>query len=99
MTIVVLQSGETTDMLASLRTARITGRRRSGSSNVPMSMSSITRLTDAAAPTLAGPDIGVASTKAFPCQLAAMACLAISLGRSRGAIDEARKQPRSPNSC
>ena len=46
-------------------------------------------MTDAAAPALAGPEIGVASTKTFTCQLAAMACLAITLGRARGAIDEA----------
>ena len=54
-----------------------------------MPASSIARLTDAAAPTLAGPEIGVASTKAFTCQLATMAALAIGLGRARGAIDEA----------
>ncbi len=46
-------------------------------------------MTDVAAPTLAGPEIGVASTKAFTCQLAAMAALAISLGRARGTIDVA----------
>ena len=51
--------------------------------------SSIARLTDAAAPTLAGPEIGVASTKAFTCQLAALAALAIGLGKARGTIDEA----------
>ena len=44
------------------------------------------------APTLAGPEIGVASTKAFTCQLATMACLAIGLARARGAMDEAREQ-------
>ena len=52
--------------------------------------SSIARLTDAAAPTLAGPEIGVASTKAFTCQLAALASLAIALA-ARGTIDEAAK--------
>jgi glutamine---fructose-6-phosphate transaminase (isomerizing) len=51
--------------------------------------SSIARLTDAAAPTLAGPEIGVASTKAFTCQLAVLAALAIGLGKARGIIDEA----------
>ncbi len=53
--------------------------------------SSIARLTDVAAPTLAGPEIGVASTKAFTCQLAAMAALALGLGRARGTIDAAEE--------
>ena len=51
--------------------------------------SSVARLTDVLAPTLAGPEIGVASTKAFTCQLAALAALAIGLGKARGTIDEA----------
>ena len=46
-------------------------------------------MTDSAAPTLAGPEIGVASTKAFTCQLAVLAALAIALGKARGIIDEA----------
>ena len=87
LTIVISQSGETADTLASLRYVKDNGSKTVGVVNVPTS--SIARLTDAAAPTLAGPEIGVASTKAFTCQLAAMACLAISLGRARGAIDEA----------
>ncbi len=89
LTIVISQSGETADTLASLRYVKDNGSKTVGVVNVPTS--SIARLTDAAAPTLAGPEIGVASTKAFTCQLAAMACLAISLGRARGAIDEARE--------
>ena len=56
-----------------------------------MPTSSIARLSDAAAPTLAGPEIGVASTKAFTCQLAAVACLAIGLARARGAMTEAEE--------
>ena len=87
LTIVISQSGETADTLASLRYVKENGSRTVGVVNVPTS--SIARLTDAAAPTLAGPEIGVASTKAFTCQLAVMAALAISLGRARGAIDEA----------
>jgi glucosamine--fructose-6-phosphate aminotransferase (isomerizing) len=87
LTIVISQSGETADTLASLRYVMDNGSKTVGVVNVPTS--SIARLTDAAAPTLAGPEIGVASTKAFTCQMAAMACLAISLGRVRGAIDEA----------
>ena len=62
------------------------GAKTVGIVNVPDS--SIARLTDVAAPTLAGPEIGVASTKAFTCQLAALAALAIALGKARGTIDE-----------
>ena len=87
LTIVISQSGETGDTLASLRYVKDNGSKTVGVVNVPTS--SIARLTDAAAPALAGPEIGVASTKTFTCQLAAMACLAITLGRARGAIDEA----------
>ncbi len=87
LTIVVSQSGETADTLASLRYVKERGAKTVGVVNVPDS--SIARLTDTAAPTLAGPEIGVASTKAFTCQLAALAALAISLGKARGAIDEA----------
>ncbi len=86
LTIVISQSGETADTLASLKYVKENGSKTVGVVNVPTS--SIARLTDAAAPTLAGPEIGVASTKAFTCQLAAMAALAISLGRARGTIDE-----------
>ena len=87
LTIVVSQSGETADTLASLRYVKERGAKTVGVVNVPGS--SIARLTDAAAPTLAGPEIGVASTKAFTCQLAALAALAIGLGKARGFIDEA----------
>ena len=87
LTIIISQSGETADTLASLRYVKDNGSKTVGVVNVPTS--SIARMTDVAAPTLAGPEIGVASTKAFTCQLAAMACLAISLGRARGTIDEA----------
>ena len=87
LTIVVSQSGETADTLACLRYVKDNGAKTIGVVNVPTS--SIARLTDAAAPTLAGPEIGVASTKAFTCQLAALAALAIGLGRARGMIDEA----------
>jgi glutamine---fructose-6-phosphate transaminase (isomerizing) len=84
--IVISQSGETADTLASLRYAKERGAKIVGVVNVPTS--SIARLCDVAAPTLAGPEIGVASTKAFACQLVAMAALAISLGRARGVLDE-----------
>jgi glucosamine--fructose-6-phosphate aminotransferase (isomerizing) len=87
LTIVVSQSGETADTLASLRYVKERGAKTIGVVNVPGS--SIARLTDAAAPTLAGPEIGVASTKAFTCQLAALAALAIGLGKARGILDDA----------
>jgi glutamine---fructose-6-phosphate transaminase (isomerizing) len=87
LTIVISQSGETADTLASLRYIKDNGSKTVGVVNVPTS--SVARMTDVVAPTLAGLEIGVASTKAFTCQLAAMACLAISLGRERGTIDEA----------
>ncbi len=90
LTIVVSQSGETADTLASLRYVKERGSRTVGVVNVPDS--SVARLTDALAPTLAGPEIGVASTKAFTCQLAALAALAIGLGKARGTIDEAAEQ-------
>ena len=89
LTIVISQSGETADTLASLKYVSERGSKTVGVVNVPSS--SIARLTDASAPTLAGPEIGVASTKAFTCQLAALAALAIGLGRARGVLDEARE--------
>ena len=90
LTIVISQSGETADTLASLRYVEENGSKTVGVVNVPDS--SIARLTDVAAPTLAGPEIGVASTKAFTCQLAALAALAISLGKARGMIAETAEQ-------
>jgi glucosamine--fructose-6-phosphate aminotransferase (isomerizing) len=90
LTIFISQSGETADTLASLRYARESGSKTLAVVNVPTS--SIARLADARAPTLAGPEIGVASTKAFTCQLAAIACLAIGLAKARGALDETQEQ-------
>ena len=87
----VSQSGETADTLACLRYARQEGQTILSVVNVPTS--SIARESDAVAPTLAGPEIGVASTKAFTCQLTALACLALAAGRARGVLsaqDEAR---------
>jgi glucosamine--fructose-6-phosphate aminotransferase (isomerizing) len=83
--LVVSQSGETADTLACLRYARTHGQTVIGVVNVPTS--TIAREADVAAPTLAGPEIGVASTKAFTCQLTVLAALAIALGRARGALD------------
>jgi glutamine---fructose-6-phosphate transaminase (isomerizing) len=90
LTIFISQSGETADTLASLRYAKEQGAKTVAIVNVPTS--SIARLCDARAPTLAGPEIGVASTKAFTCQLAAIACLALALAKARGALDEASEQ-------
>ena len=85
LTIVVSQSGETADTLASLRYAKSQGQHILAVVNVPTS--TIARESDIVAPTLAGPEIGVASTKAFTCQLSVLACLALALGRARGTLD------------
>ena len=82
--LVVSQSGETADTLASLRYAKAQGQKILSVVNVPTS--TIARESDIAALTLAGPEIGVASTKAYTCQLAVLACLAVALGRARGAL-------------
>jgi glutamine---fructose-6-phosphate transaminase (isomerizing) len=86
LAICVSQSGETADTLASLRYARAHKQHVLSVVNVPTS--SIARESDIVMPTLAGPEIGVASTKAFTCQLAALACLAIAAGRARGTLNE-----------
>jgi glucosamine--fructose-6-phosphate aminotransferase (isomerizing) len=70
-----------------LRYVKDNGSKTVGVVNVPTS--SVARLTDVTAPTFAGPEIGVASTKAFTCQLAVLAALAISLGRAQGTLDAA----------
>ena len=88
--LVVSQSGETADTLASLRYAREQGQHLMAVVNVPTS--TIARESDIAALTLAGPEIGVASTKAFTCQLAVLACLAIGFARLRGVMDEATEK-------
>jgi glucosamine--fructose-6-phosphate aminotransferase (isomerizing) len=80
----VSQSGETADTLATLRYAKQSGQRVASVVNVRTS--TIARESDAVLPTLAGPEIGVASTKAFTCQLSALACLAVGLGRARGTL-------------
>jgi glucosamine--fructose-6-phosphate aminotransferase (isomerizing) len=86
LAICVSQSGETADTLASLRYARAHKQHMLSIVNVPTS--SIARESDVVMPTLAGPEIGVASTKAFTCQLAALACLAIAAGRARGTLSD-----------
>jgi glucosamine--fructose-6-phosphate aminotransferase (isomerizing) len=83
----VSQSGETADTLATLRYCRAQALKIVSVVNVRES--SIARESDAVLPTLAGPEIGVASTKAFTCQLTVLACLAIAAGKARGAIEPA----------
>lgn len=80
----VSQSGETADTLAALKHARTAGQRIASVVNVPES--SIARESEAVFPTHAGPEIGVASTKAFMCQLGVLACLAIEAGKARGTL-------------
>jgi glucosamine--fructose-6-phosphate aminotransferase (isomerizing) len=82
----VSQSGETADTLATLRYAR--EQTQHIVSIVNVATSTIARESDLVMPTLAGPEIGVASTKAFTCQLAVLACLAIAAGRARQALSE-----------
>jgi glucosamine--fructose-6-phosphate aminotransferase (isomerizing) len=84
LAVFVSQSGETADTLATLRYCKTNGQRVASIVNVRTS--TIARESHAALPTLAGPEIGVASTKAFTCQLSVLACLAIALGRARGTI-------------
>src|SRR6185437_8772363 len=78
----ISQSGETADTLAALRYAKAQGQHTLAVVNVPTS--TIARDSDVVMPTLAGPEIGVASTKAFTCQLSVLACIAIAAGRARG---------------
>jgi glutamine---fructose-6-phosphate transaminase (isomerizing) len=86
LAIFVSQSGETADTLASLRYAKEHGQHVLSVINVPAS--TIARESHVVLRTLAGPEIGVASTKAFTCQLAALVCLAIAAGRARGVLSE-----------
>ena len=90
LTLVISQSGETADTLASLRYAKSQGQHTLAVVNVPTS--TIARESSAVMPTLAGPEIGVASTKAFSCQLTVLLCLAIAAGRARGVLSAERER-------
>ena len=90
LAIFISQSGETADTLATLRYAKENKQHILSVVNVPTS--TIARESDVVMPTLAGPEIGVASTKAFTCQLSALACLAIAAGRGRGVLSAADEQ-------
>jgi len=81
----VSQSGETADTLAALRHARDKGQHILSIVNVPDS--TISRESDGTLLTYAGPEVGVASTKAFTTQLVVLACLAIAMGRAKGTIE------------
>jgi glucosamine--fructose-6-phosphate aminotransferase (isomerizing) len=83
----ISQSGETADTLAALRYCRENGQHIASIVNV--TESTIARESDHIFPTLAGPEIGVASTKAFVCQLMVLAVLAIATAHRRGTIDDA----------
>jgi len=90
LAIFVSQSGETADTLATLRYAKENRQHVLSVVNVPTS--TIARESDVVMPTLAGPEIGVASTKAFTCQLATLACLAVAAGRARGVLTQTDEQ-------
>ena len=87
--LLVSQSGETADTLAALDYLREQGQRVISVVNVPES--SMARRSDAVLETMAGPEVSVASTKAFTTQLTVLACLALAAGRARGTITAERE--------
>jgi len=87
LAIFISQSGETADTLAALRYAKAQGAYTLSVVNVPTS--TIARESEIVLPTLAGPEIGVASTKAFTCQLMVLAAFAVAAGKARGELSEA----------
>ncbi|MCO6050662.1 glutamine--fructose-6-phosphate transaminase (isomerizing) [Mesorhizobium sp. RP14(2022)] len=86
----VSQSGETADTLASLRYCRKAGLPIGAIVNVRES--TIARESNVVLPTLAGPEIGVASTKAFTCQLSVLASLVVNAAKARGMVDDAGEE-------
>ena len=87
LAIFISQSGETADTLAALRYAKAEGVHTLSVVNVPTS--TIARESETVLQTLAGPEIGVASTKAFTCQLMVLASLAVAAGKARGELSDA----------
>ena len=87
--LLVSQSGETADTMAALRYMQDEGQHVLSIVNVPES--SMARESDVVLETLAGPEIGVASTKAFTAQLTVLAAFALAAGRARGTLDPARE--------
>jgi glucosamine--fructose-6-phosphate aminotransferase (isomerizing) len=90
LAVFISQSGETADTLAALRHCKAGGLSTLGVVNVPQS--SIWREAASVVPTLAGPEIGVASTKAFTAQLCALAAFAVAAAKARGEIDAAQEK-------
>ncbi len=88
--LLISQSGETADTLAALRGMRARGQHILSVLNVEQS--TMARESDVVLGTVAGPEISVASTKAFTAQLSVLACLTIAIGRARGTLSEAREQ-------
>ncbi|ACI93330.1 glutamine-fructose-6-phosphate transaminase [Afipia carboxidovorans OM5] len=86
LAIFISQSGETADTLAALRYAKAQGLHTISVVNV--TTSTIARESETVLPTLAGPEIGVASTKAFTCQLMVLAAIAIAAGKARGELSD-----------
>jgi glucosamine--fructose-6-phosphate aminotransferase (isomerizing) len=86
LSLFITQSGETADTLATLRYCKSLGQRIASIVNVRTS--TIARESDVVLPTLAGPEIGVASTKAFTCQLMTLAALSIAAGKARGHLSD-----------
>jgi glutamine---fructose-6-phosphate transaminase (isomerizing) len=84
LAVFISQSGETADTLAALRYCREQGQHTVSLVNVPES--TIARESEGVLATLAGPEIGVASTKAFTTQLTVLACLSVALAKARGQI-------------
>ncbi|SDS19345.1 glutamine--fructose-6-phosphate transaminase (isomerizing) [Bradyrhizobium canariense] len=89
LAIFISQSGETADTLAALRYAKSQGVHTLSVVNVPTS--TIARESETVLPTLAGPEIGVASTKAFTCQLMVLASIAVAAGKARGELTDAEE--------
>jgi len=89
LALAVSQSGETADTLAALRWCK--GRGLTTAALVNVHESTMAREADVMLPTNAGPEIGVASTKAFTSQVAALTALAIAAARQRGRIDDAEE--------
>jgi len=86
LAIFISQSGETADTLAALRYAKSQGLHTLSIINVPTS--TIARESETVLPTRAGPEIGVASTKAFTCQLMVLAAVAVAAGKARGVLSD-----------
>jgi len=88
VTLAISQSGETIDTMGAIQYAKSQGQKVISVLNAPHS--TMARLSDVVIPTLAGPEIGVASTKAFTTQLTALLCLVLSVAHARGTLSQQR---------